>query len=559
MKTHGHATNLFKCFLFFCSLLYVLIDTVCTECVTTIKRGSLNYILAHKKFTNGSVAVVDDQGKYAIYDSTGSLTFFEDLTLPIDPSTGEKYYVFQASITPSGTLLLMLGDSKKYRYSAGMLDAGMPTLASTGYYYGIQRYQILPYFFIISPLYTELTITVDASGYLDYNPITLQQVSHFVECQSQSSINSILGELHYVSLSKMIVSQKAVLSGSIYFSNTTNANYLSSQFVFNEAYLITSSVGSSSTHMAFAYIEDRVSTLSPYAHKLSIHVRTLPSVITIPIPFYYGTVYSVLIHPTLPKIYALTHNGDLYTFDYTEGSLPSTNPLFPFPTPSAIYPNLCDKYTSMHLEDTTTILLRTMYSLSFFDLITHSITIVINRKPTFSRSIPFTEYMFLGYHNSHAVMYDTANHVKVNSFAKISGSIKEIAVSLTTNPCRLYILFADRIEAYTYSPSSTPPLLTLSTTLSKSQLLSYLLSLYPSAQSIHSLLDITVLLSPPYNLCLSLTVLSTSTFHDNLLLLLDPSSLAIVPSSISLLSPSILPGMITAKTALSSVSVFYPN
>jgi hypothetical protein len=250
-------------------------------------------------------------------------------------------------------------------------------------------------------------------------------------------------------------------------------------------------------------------------------------------------IWSVVIHPTLNKIYCLSHLGDLYVFNFTPGSLPSTPPVLPSATPSATYLNLYDKFATLEVLDTTTLLLRTDESLSFFDLGSHTFTWHFNRKPTSSRSIPGTDFFLLTYHNWRVKLYNAAAHSVDSSFTPLTGTVKEIAVSPATSSVHeVYVLFADRIDVYSYSLGSGNVLIFV-TSKTQSQILADLIPV-SSVVSIERMMDITVLLLSPNPIVVLLYVGTSIPSYRSALVLFSPTTMTMVPSSFILFGSAAL-------------------
>jgi len=486
--------------------------------------------------------VLDDNGKYGVYSSSGSLLYSENLNLPVDPLVSQPGIIYIATIDATGLIRFVLTDGISYNYGNGAVATSQNNAITS---WTVQTLPVkgIPDFVGVYYSTKFRTYSVSSAGYLDRDTsvdMTNMYRPYNVSYILRTATHPLLNEISIVGFSNYVVTLHPTLVSGVLTSNTTNANYANSQFVFSQASLITSSIGLSLTHMAYTYFGSRASSTSVPPNNLVVHLRTLASFVTITLPVQYGTFWSTVIHPTLPKIYCLSISGDLYIFDFVPGTLPSTPPSFATSTPSGVYLNLYDKNANMEVLDSTTLQFRTDEALSFFDLTTHTFTFHLNRKPTFSRSVPGTDFMFLVYYNWQAKLYNTQNHALETTFSPLTGSIKEIAVGPSNTPQRIYILYSDKIEMYTYTIAA-PPVFTLAATKTISQLFSDISPLSGGALSIGTMFDITtLLLTPPYNLAVSLSIQATVSTYKSIAVLLDSTTLSLVPNSYVVVSTTAL-------------------
>jgi hypothetical protein len=304
--------------------------------------------------------------------------------------------------------------------------------------------------------------------------------------------------------------------------------------------------------MAYAYFEPRANGYSPYYHRLVVHTRGLASLVKITIPINYGNFYSVAIHPTANSIYCLNTFGDLYLFPFTPGSLPSTIPVMSTSTPTSIYLNLYEKYATIDVVDSTTPVFKTPETLSFFSLTTNTFTFHFNRKPTTSRSIPGTNNLFLIYHNWQVKLYNTDTHSVDTTFTPLTGSIKEISVSGSASPPKIYVLYADKIVMYSYSPA-TPNVFTLVTTKTSAQVLTDISAVATYIIGVDQFLDTEVMLLSPYDLLLLMNIkINVAPASWVAMVILSESTLSMVANSLSQLT-STLP-LFTISTTIDTTT-----
>jgi len=517
-------------------LLSTLYQLVSSQCSVIIKQQGFNEIIAHRRFANGSTIVVDDFGMFGVFNSAGVATYTEWMNLPMDANMGIRIKLHVATIDSAGEIKFIGTDEISYKYANGMV-----TGTYTNFFTAWEEYCLpirgLADFVPVAFNNLLTSYSVKASGFLDEQPSVDRPNPFNFTYYFRTSVNPMLTEFHIISLSKNVISVSASLISGVYTINTTTANYVSSYFTFDQAYLITSSVGTSSTHMAFAYVESRANSNSPYPHLLSIHVRKLASSITISIPLNLGWIWSTAIHPILPKIYCLTSHGDLYVFDFTPGNFgTSTPPAFPSSTPSASYLAIYDRFADLEVLDSTTLLFRTPETLSFFDLATHTFTSHINRKPSFSRTIPGTDFMFLVYTHSHLTLYSTTAHTTDTSFTPLTGKIREVVLSPQSTPPLLFVLHSDKIDVYSYS-TAAPGTLTLLQTKTLVQLTADITPAAGSNLGVRRIYDLAVLLKSPYHLVVSMLVeVTTGNFLSVMALFSTTSGLGLVTNSYYVLS-----------------------
>jgi hypothetical protein len=61
-----------------------LVDSLLSQCVRTIQRHNFTQIVAYRKFPTGSIAVIDDNGKYGVFNSNGGEFYSEKFKIPFD-------------------------------------------------------------------------------------------------------------------------------------------------------------------------------------------------------------------------------------------------------------------------------------------------------------------------------------------------------------------------------------------------------------------------------------------------------------------------------------------
>lgn len=105
--------------------LISMMKMVLPHCIKTVKRDGFNQIIVHRKFSNGSIAILDDFGKYGVYSSSGSQIYFEELALPIEPLMNEKLKLYMATIDSAGAICFIGVNSYSYTYSNGKITSSL--------------------------------------------------------------------------------------------------------------------------------------------------------------------------------------------------------------------------------------------------------------------------------------------------------------------------------------------------------------------------------------------------------------------------------------------------
>jgi hypothetical protein len=175
---------------------------------------------------------------------------------------------------------MILTDGVSYNYANGATTTSFNNSFQT-WQHRVINIRGLPDFTLISFANRLITYSVAGTGFLSHDTFLNQANPYNSSYYFRTGVNPLLQEAYIVSLSNTVMSIKANLISGVFTSNTTDANYLGSQFLFAEAYVMTSNIGTSSTHMAFAYFEPRPSSTVAYPHKLVIHTRGLASLVTI--------------------------------------------------------------------------------------------------------------------------------------------------------------------------------------------------------------------------------------------------------------------------------------
>ena len=79
-------------------LFLSVLHEVLSQCIRLVKRDSFNQIVVYRKFANGSIAILDDFGKYGVFSSSGTQQYLENLNLPVHATIGQRAKVYIATI-----------------------------------------------------------------------------------------------------------------------------------------------------------------------------------------------------------------------------------------------------------------------------------------------------------------------------------------------------------------------------------------------------------------------------------------------------------------------------
>ena len=510
-----------KCWAVLWAILTLAQGLICSgDCINFIRSSGWRPFVAYRVFSNSSLAVIDTQGRYAVLDASGNTLYQETMNLPIDSITNQRANVVFATISSAGTIFLNLDDGYSYKYSAKAVSLqspiakkpimdlfpiyGLPDMALAGFQAGLMGFSVD---FTGSKMDGYNNVNVLITGPSAGTTQSPYNQTYWVRV----SVNPLLNEF-YIVLTSTTISVGKVILGSPNTMNITNANYLSSMFKQTDAYTIPTSVGTTANYMAYVYyLNPRNPSTYKYTQYLVLHKRGFASTITYTLNDFF--VYSVALHPTLPKIYLLTTHGDLYVMAYTPGTPPSITAGY-----SLVVYGFYFKYAQLDVLSSTTMLLRTIDSLAVYDLTTDTIKYHLSVKPSFGRDIPGGNMMFLVYHNLYVKLYDTSTHAISSSFI-YSCAIKEIVLNKAASNPRFYILCKDQVLVYTTATYS------LVTSKTIAQIAS---SITPAVNGIVELFDIDILIYDPTSLVLTAWVTTSGATRETGGMLLTENTLAFI-------------------------------
>jgi hypothetical protein len=460
--------------------------TTLSACINYMQTSGWTPFVMWRMYSNSSLLVIDQSGRFVVYSSTGSIFYEERVTLPLNPISQNKQHIAFAVFNPSEQLFVVLDDGFSYSYSAGTLS--QKTAVNKIDMFNSQMIRGL---YSIGLAACSNCIAGfahnSATGAADIYSMAQQSASNQPLNNSyftRQSTNPILNEFYIASYSKFIIVGKAT-PGNPTVINMTNANYATSYFAQNQAYTIGSSIGADANYMAYSFYQNRANLQSAYPQQIVIHRRGQGTMASEAVTDFH--IFSIAHHPTQTKLFILTTRGELYVKSYTG------NPTTPTWSVGFSQITLGSYLTYADIEplDSNTLVFKNEDSMALFDLTTNSFRFHVSRKPTFGRNIPGTSLMFFAYYNFELKLYDTSTHA-INTAYSYLGNVRQVIVNPSSTRPRMYLLLVDTFEVYTMGSGGTSYTLLTSKSLAQVQSI-----ITPPVTGLSRLNDIDILINNP--------------------------------------------------------------
>jgi hypothetical protein len=196
------------------TLLY-FIDSILSQCILPVKRQSFNQIMVYRKFANGSIAILDDFGKYGVYSSTGVQQYYEQLTLPMDAVINDRMKIGAATISSAGQLSFILTDGNSYNYANGAVT-GSQVYGYTSRAQTVTNVKGIPDLYVTVFSNLLQPYSVSASGFLVTQSSIVQSNPYNTSYIHRTSANNMIPEIQLISLANIVITLKVTVSTGVY-------------------------------------------------------------------------------------------------------------------------------------------------------------------------------------------------------------------------------------------------------------------------------------------------------------------------------------------------------
>src|SRR3990167_7498839 len=416
-------------FMFSVVFLSLWVVTSTARCVDSLKSVGTSKIVGIRFFpSNSSFGVVDFDSRFTIWDKTGKMVHNEFLNLGTFQDRPIKTNC--AVIHPSGSLFLVISDGTTVHYLNGVKSN--PT--SFG-----PLYQANPVW--AHPNSCGLQIAVNVHFFTaDQTVPQMTHSSNFndfwmnFKILNRISVHGYNGDMFFTYTSKSICPIKLVQVGQLLQPNNSAPSCATQTDA--SVYSIESSIGSRSDFIVYTRL-NRMS-LSNYTQEIVLRSRT--SGTTTIKEFREFRIYSFAIHPTLNKIFAMSSQGALYSFNF-DHALVTLDLAY-----TEIHPGVNGKYMEMQLIDPTGLLIRSAESLAVYNFTSNTMLVLVER-PAYYKPVPALTTGFLVYENKRITLYDPVAHQETQTL--LEANVIDVAVSPSTTNQAVCVATKTDIRIYT--------------------------------------------------------------------------------------------------------------